>query len=201
MLALILRSYYSKRVIIPDKDKIKTEIERLGYKSSEHDWDLEYNIKMAIMTNSKMPDNRYLSAVVDDVDASKNENMTISVRYVEYESLYDAFENYLEYYTYADVIQKNESAGTIKTNYNDVKTKGYVLYDFKKTERKSSSDILEALDESWKKSTYGWLDTSSGYLYGGFYIDGKRVLHIVTTDPMKIKEVEKSLSNLKLPRP
>ncbi len=178
------------RFEIPGKTSVQTEIEKLGLKTSEIDPKLFKDLSIKPFT--------WMDAVVDPKDYSKNQNMDINVRYVEYNDEREARKAIEDYYSNAKYMKmKHNDAGVIKLYYNEKKNKAFAIYDID-------------MDSEWLVENIIMLQNSRNlfsdkpkvtYLYGGIYMDGKRIINVSTTEKSKKSDVQRFLDNLGLPKP
>lgn len=178
------------RFEIPGKTSVQTEIEKLGLKTSEIDPKLFKDLSIKPFT--------WMDAVVDPKDYSKNQNMDINVRYVEYNDESQARKAIEDYYSNAKYMKmKHNDAGVIKLYYNEKKNRAFAIYDID-------------MDSEWLVENIIMLQNSRNlfsdkskvtYLYGGIYMDGKRIINVSTTEKSKKSDVQRFLDNLGLPKP
>lgn len=178
------------RFEIPGKTSVQTEIEKLGLKTSEIDPKLFKDLSIKPFT--------WMDAVVDPKDYSKNQNMDINVLYVEYNDESEARKAIDDYYSNAKYMKmKHNDAGVIKLYYNEKKNKAFAIYDID-------------MDSEWLVENIIMLQNSRNlfsdkpkvtYLYGGIYMDGKRIINVSTTEKSKKSDVQRFLDNLGLPKP
>jgi len=178
------------RFEIPGKTSVQTEIEKLGLKTSEIDPKLFKDLSIKPFT--------WMDAVVDPKDYSKNQNMDINVLYVEYNDESEARKAIDDYYSNAKYMKmKHNDAGVIKLYYNEKKNKAFAIYDID-------------MDSEWLVENIIMLQNSRNlfsdkskvtYLYGGIYMDGKRIINVSTTEKSKKSDVQRFLNNLGLPKP
>lgn len=178
------------RFEIPGKTAVQTEIEKLGLKTSELDAQTFKFLGLEPYT--------HMTAVVDPKDYTKNQDMDINVLFAEYNSEKDAADAIYDYYSNAQYMKnKHNSAGVIKLYYNKKKNKAYAIYDI-------------SMDSEWLVENFIMLQNSRNllsdkpkvtYLYGGVYLDGKRVINVSTTERSKKSQVQNMLNNLGLPKP
>ena len=178
------------RFEIPGKTAVQTEIGKLGLKTSELD-------ELTFKALGVQPFT-HMVAVVDPNDYTKNKDMDINVLFAEYNSESDAARAIEDYYSNAVFMRKmHKDAGVIKTYVNKKKNKAYAIYDIN-------------MDSEWLVENFIMLQNSRNllsnkskvtYLYGGVYMDGKKIVTVSVTDPAKKSQVEAFLDNLGLPKP
>ena len=178
------------RFEIPGKTTVQTEIEKMGLKTSELDKDIFKFLSIKPFV--------WMEAVVDPKDYTKNRDMDINVLYLEYDNEKDARDAIHDYYSNAKYMKKmHNDAGVIKTYYNEKKNRAYAIYDIN-------------MDSEWLVENFIMLQNSRNifsnkpkvtYMYGGVYMDGKRVINVSTTEKSKKGDVQRFLDNLGLPKP
>ena len=178
------------RFEIPGKSTVQTEIGKLGLKTSEIDKDTFKFLSIKPFV--------WMEAVVDPKDYTKNRDMDINVLFLEYDNEKAARDAIHDYYSNATYMKKmHNDAGVIKTYYNQKKNRAYAIYDIN-------------MDSEWLVENFIMLQNSRNifsnkpkvtYMYGGVYMDGKRVINVSTTEKSKKSDVQRFLNNLGLPKP
>ena len=185
-------NYKSHQFTIPGRETVEAEIRTLGYDIGEPEEPIEnfgpknYTGIFAVEKGEGAYAGKYV--VPADVDFT----------FREYNSKEAARKDMSTYYYYAEFLEeKKGNDGKVNIYYNEKNDICYVAYDMNiKSDGKLENFIMNA---SSGHSLFE--DPDVHYIYGGVYMDGKRLVNITTTNPKKAYEIGKAIGNLGLPKP
>ena len=186
---IVYMNYRSNLFTLPGQEAMETEIKKLGYDVAEPERGLldiaEIKPVVEIYAKPKSSD-------------GKNAESDINFTFTEYKDSAQARNAMSTYYYYGEFLEEKKGKGEkVKIYYNEKKNLCYVVYDIKiESEGKLENFIVNA---SSGNSLFE--DPTVDYIYGGVYMDGKRIVSITTSNPKKAYDIGRTLGNLGLPKP
>ena len=182
------------RFTIPGRSTMETEIKKLGYDVGELDKDLMKFVGVEPFTKIYAA-----SKKTSEADANAEEK-DVSFTFFEYNDWNDAAKTMSNYYSNAVYLKKyHKGKGKVRTYYDAKKNRAYAVYDL----QMDSDGFLEnfVMVENSGNLSLGFAQKKIPYMYGGIYMDGKRVVSITTTNKQKAYDIGRVLEDLGLPKP
>lgn len=177
-----------KNFNIPGRYAVESEIENLGYDVG----DINFEKFKAIGINSD-----YEKIWAKYNDKEKNETRDVSISFTVYDSISEAEKYFNDVYASARYLEKkSDYKGNVKEYFDTNNSKGYVLYNF----HVISDNLVEnyALSMTDEDNLF---QPKSKYLYGGVYLEGKRIVYFTTSNPAKKDIIDGLLDKYGLPKP
>ena len=185
-------NYKSNQFTIPGRSEMEKEIKKLGYDVGEFDKSLMEFAGIQPFTKIYA-----VSKKTGESGSKETEDVDISFTFFEYNDNSDAAKTMSDYYLNAQVLKKrNRNAGKIKYYYDEKNNRAYAVYDIKLDSDGFIENYVMSVNSGNLLS-----GKKVDYLYGGIYMDGKRVVSITTTNRLKAYDIGKVLDDLRLPKP